>query len=154
MIADIEELNHDPSRDGFSYVMRPRMWQNLISRRADTIASGDQNGQFLFAVNREDITRGMPTSLNGYPIIRSTQVSTTRAKGSRTDLSYVLGGVWKHMLVGRIGVMEFAVATQGDTTFNQDQTKLRAIQFIDIGLRYENAFVLADNIDTNLPGSP
>lgn len=151
MIADIEEQNHDPNRDGGAFIMRPKMWQNIQHRRADTITSGDQNGQWLFAINRENIANGAASMLEGYPVYRSTQVSNTRSKGSASDLTYVAFGVWRHMLIGRIGILEFAMATQGDTTFNQDQTKLRAIQHVDVGLRYEDAFAWVDTVDMDLP---
>lgn len=151
MIAAVEELNHDVDGRGWGWVMRGKMWRNLTNRRAAAITAGDQDGNFLFAVNREDITKGVPGALEGYSVVKSSQVSNTRTKGSGTDLTYVLGGIPDEAIIARIGVLEFAVATQGDTTFNQDQTKLRAIEHMDFGLRHQDAWVYTDTIDIDLP---
>lgn len=152
MIADVEENNHDPERDGFTWVMRAKMWKNIRLRRAGSgYAADDGNGEWLFDVNRGDISNGAPERLEGYKVVKSSQVSAAREKGSSSDLTYVLGGIFKHLLIARAGVLEFATSTQGDTAFANDQTKLRAIQHVDCGLRHENAFVWCDNIDMDLP---
>lgn len=153
MITDLEELNYDPESDGFAFLMRSKMWSNIVDRRASAHTAGTYDGNYLFPVNRDDIGKGRPTMLRGFPVRRSSQVSNTRSKGSSSDLSYVLGGIWKHLLIGRIGVMEFAMSNSGDTNFANYQTSLRTVQFIDIAPRYENAFVLADTIDMDLPAA-
>jgi len=152
MIADLEEVNHDPERDGLNWCMRGKMWKNIRTRRTGSgYAADDGAGGWLFDVNRADISNGQATRLDGHPVVKSSQVSNTREKGSSSDLSYVLGGIFRHLFIARVGVLEFATATQGDTTFAQDQSKLRAIQHADIGLRYEDAFVIADKLDMDLP---
>jgi HK97 family phage major capsid protein len=151
MITDLEELNYDPEADGFAFLMRSKMWGNILDRRTSPHTAGTYDGEFLFPVNREDIAKGGGTMLRGFPVKRSSQVSNTRSKGASTDLTYVLAGIWKHLLIARIGVMEFAMSNSGDTNFATYQTSLRCVQFIDIAPRYENAFVLCDSIDMDLP---
>lgn len=151
MQVELEERNHDPEMDGGAYLMRSKMWGNIVERRSSAHTAGTFDGPFLFPTNRDDVSKGAAPRLRGYPVVRSSQVSNTRDKGSATDLSYVLFGIWKHLLIGRIGVMEFAQTNSSDTNFTQDLTSLRCIQFIDYGLRYEDAFVLCDDIDMDLP---
>lgn len=151
MLAEIEDDNHDPDMDGFTWVMRGRMWHNLVNRRTGVASAADRGGPWLFTVNREDIGRGAPAALQGHPVIRSNQVANDREKGASSDLTYILGGIFQHLIVGRVGVLEFAMSTQGDTVFKQDQSKLRAIQHVDTALRYEDAFVWCDDIDMDLP---
>lgn len=151
MQVELEERNHEPDQDGGAYLMRSKMWGNIVERRASAHTAGTFDGPFLFPTNRDDVAKGAAPRLRGYPVVKSSQVSNTRAKGSASDLSYILFGIWKHLLIGRIGVMEFAQSNSGDTNFATDQTSLRCIQFIDYGLRYEDAFVLCDSIDMDLP---
>lgn len=146
MIAEIEDNNHDPEADGFAFVMRPKSWSNLLNKRADAVSAADGKGMYLFAVNREDITQGKPNMLQGHPVIKSTQVPNNRTKGSGTDLVCIIGGIFRHWLIGRYGVMEFATTNSGDTPFANDQTWVRAIQHMDAAPRYEDAFVLCDDL--------
>lgn len=148
-IAEIEDDNHDSS--GLTWIMRYRMWQNILNRRAAAHTAGTYDGPFLFRANRDDIRNGLPMMWEGHPVVTSNQVSNTRVKASGTDLTYILGGVFEHLLIGRIGVLEFATTTSGDTAFANDQTWLRCIQHLDAAPRYEDAFVLIDDIDMDLP---
>lgn len=148
-LAEVEDQNHDTSN--WSWVMRYRMWTNLQNRRAAAASSGDGEGPWLFRTNRDDIRSGIAGSLSGHPVVTSNQVSDSRSKGSSSDLSYILGGVFEHFLIGRVGALEFATTTSGDTAFQNDQTWLRVIQHMDAAPRYEDAFVLVDDIDMDLP---
>lgn len=148
-IAEIEDDNHDSM--GLTWVMRSRMWTNILNRRAAAHEAATLDGPWLFAVNRNDITAGRPAMWDGHSVVHSNQISNTRTKGSGTDLTYLLGGVFEHFLIGRVGVLEFATTTSGDTAFVNDQTWLRVIQHMDAAPRYEDAFVLIDDIDMSLP---
>jgi len=148
LISDLEQQNHDPEADGLTFVMRPELHAQIMNRRASVYdgSSTSEVGQFLFRVNRDDISRGMPTMINGYPSLKSTQISKTRTKGSGTDLTYLLAGIFRHWIIARSGVAEFATTDSGDTAFTTDQTWMRMIQHVDVGPRYENAFVYIDDL--------
>lgn len=151
MITELEERNYDPEQDGGAFLMRSKMWSNIVERRAAAHTTGTFDGPYLFPTNRDDVAKGRPAMLRGFPVRKSSQVSNTREKGSSSDLTYLLFGIWKHFLIARIGVMEFAMSNSGDTDFQNYQTSLRCVQFMDCAPRYENAFVLVDTIDMDLP---
>ena len=153
MIAELTEVNHDPENEPtMGFVMRGKMWwDNLMQRRADAVSAGDKAGPFLFTVNNEDISAGRPSRLHGKRLIISNQINKTTSKGSSSDLSYVVAGIGRHNIIGRVGVAELARQVEGDTVFANNQTGLRLVQYVDIGHRYENAFVIADTIDMDLP---
>lgn len=152
MLSDLAELNHNIEDPSVGWVMRGKMWwDNILQRRAAAHTSGTYDGTWLFAANNEDIAEGKPARMHGKPVWMSTRVSNTRAKGSSSDLSYVLAGIWKHVIIGRVGVVEFATQVEGDTAFSTYQTGLRAVQHVDIGVDRETAFTLADKIDMDLP---
>lgn len=117
----------------------------LLSRRADALDSGDAAGLFLFQPMRS-ITDPPSLELYGTKVVRSSQVSNTRVKGSGTDLTYILLGYFPDWIVARLGVMEFLASGLGDTAIVNDQTYLRGIQHVDAGPRHAASFVLCDNL--------
>lgn len=145
MIAAVEESNAE--FEGF--IMRPKTLYKYYQLRFDAVAQGDAAGGFLFNLIRE-AGEGVEAMLGGYPVTKSTQVSQVRSKGTATNLTYILGGMWSDMLIGMFGAIEFAATTMGDTSFTNDQTWVRGILSADSQLRHEAAFVLVDNIDTTI----
>lgn len=151
MMSLLEEAEFDLEMDPATFLMRPKMFHNIIERRAAAASSGDGEGVYLFSMNRDGIDKGMPATIRGTRVVKGTQVSQTRTKGSGTDLTYILLGVFSNWVHGRAGVLEFAQTTTGDTAFQNDETWMRAIMHHDAGPLRENAFVLCDQIDMDLP---
>lgn len=145
-IAAVEESNAE--FEGF--VMRPKTLYKYYQLRAASVSAGDNAGPFLFNLIREAGDGVAKPLLAGYPVTKSTQVSQARAKGTETDLTYVIGGMWSDMLIGMFGAIEFATTAVGDTAFQYDQTWIRGILSADMAVRHEAGFVLMDNLDTRL----
>lgn len=145
MVNKVEEDNIDIEADGFTWAMRSGLHWDIMNRRT-TPYSGGTNGQWLFTVNRDDVAKGMPMHLLGAPVIKSNQVPNNRVKGSGLVGSCLIGGAFKHWLIGRVGVLEFSVTDKGDTSFVADQTWMKCIQYVDAAPRYEEAFVYCDNL--------
>ena len=152
MIVDVQDRNYDVDTDGWAWIMRAPMWEELSTRRAVMYSGGAETGPYLFPTQAADLSKGINyDTLRGWPVIKSGQISNTLTKGSGTTLSYVVGGVWRNCLRGRVGVIEFAMATQGDSLFPNYLSQLRAIDFVDFLYRYETCFSIADQIDMTLP---
>ncbi len=145
MIAAVEESNAEFE----AFVMRPKTLYKYYQLRADAVAQGDAQGAFLFNLIRE-AKDGLEAMLAGFPVIKSTQVSQNQTKGTATNLTYVVGGMWSDLLIGMFGAIEFAATTLGDTSFVNDQTWIRGILSADVAVRHEAAFVLLQNLDTTL----
>lgn len=145
MIAIVEEANAEFE----GWIMRPKTLYKYYQLRADAVAQGDARGVFLFNLIRE-AGAGTPPLLGDYPVTKSTQVSQVRSKGSSSNLTYILGGMWSDALIGMFGAIEFASTAVGDTSFTQDQTWVRGILSADFNVRHEAAFSLMDNLDTTL----
>lgn len=145
MIAAVEEANAEYE----AFVMRPKTLYKYYQLRADAVSQGDSSGAYLFNMIRE-AQDGTPATIAGYPVVKSTQVSQTQTKGTASNLTYVVGGMWSDLLIGMFGAIEFAATTQGDTAFANDQTWVRGILSADIQARHEAAFVLLSNLDTTL----
>lgn len=145
-IAAVEESNAE--FEGF--VMRPKTLYKYYQLRSAAVSAGDNAGPFLFNLIREAGDGVAVPLLAGYPVTKSTQVSQARIKGSATDLTYVVGGMWSDMLIGMFGAIEFATTAVGDTAFQYDQTWIRGILSADMAVRHEAAFVMMDNLNTTL----
>ncbi|HMW75366.1 MAG TPA: tetratricopeptide repeat protein, partial [Saprospiraceae bacterium] len=69
------------------------------------ISANDQKGAFLFHPSRNPAD-APPTELYGTKVVRSSQISNTRTKGSATNLTYIVLGFFPDWIVARLGVME------------------------------------------------
>ena len=127
-----------------AWVMRKSMFAALMKRRADAVSAADGKGAFLF--RNTEATSGPPAELYGTKVVRSSQVSATRTKGSGTTLTYILQGYFPDWVVARMGVMEFLASGLGDTALQNDMTFLRGIQHIAAGPRQQASFVLCDQL--------
>jgi HK97 family phage major capsid protein len=128
-----------------AWVMRKSLFAALMNRRADAVSAADGKGAFLFRDNRS-VSTSRPSELYGTPVVRSSQVSGTRTKGSGNTLTYILLGYFPDWIVARLGVMEFLASGHGDTALTNDMTFLRGIQHIDAGPRNPASFVLCDQL--------
>lgn len=145
MIAAVEESNAEME----AFIMRPKLLYKYYQLRADSVTQGDAAGPYLFNLIRE-AGAGTPPTLAGYPVVKSTQVSQVRAKGTSSSLTYVLAGMFSDVLIGMFGAIEFAASTQASTAFERDQTWVRGILSADINVRHAAAFSFLDNLDNTI----
>lgn len=141
MIAAVEESNAEFE----GWVMRPKTLYRYYQLRADAVAQGDSAGPYLFNLIRE-AGDGVAAMLGGYPVTKSTQVSQNQTKGSASNLTYIVGGMWSDFLIGMFGAIEFAATTLGDNSFSSDQTWIRGILSADCAARHQAAFALMSNL--------
>jgi HK97 family phage major capsid protein len=128
-----------------AWLMRRSFFGTLMNRRADAVSAADSKGPFLFHPSRS-AADAPPSELYGTRVVRSAQVSATRAKGAASNLTYVVLGYFPDWIVARAGVMEFLASGLGDTALQYDQTWLRGIQHLDAGPRHAASFVLCDQL--------
>lgn len=147
MIAKVEEKNATFR----AFIMRPLLWASIAAKRADAVAADDGQGPFLFNVFREvgmdmSVERLKVGNLSGYPAFKTTQLSTARAKGASSDLTYVIAGDFQDYLIAMSGAIEFALSREGDTPFVNDQTWFKGVTYYDGAPRHENSFIKCDQL--------
>lgn len=140
MMGLIEDRNFEFKK----WIFRPTMANNVLGYRADAAAPADAAGGFVQGLMRAFGDRMPNDTWCGYPVVKSAVVRNNRTKASGTGLTEVFGGQWEHMLNGMYGAVEFASSNQTGSTFQQDQTAIRALVHTDFVLRYEGAFVWYD----------
>lgn len=146
MLATLENSNA-PVDSGVFFAMRPRLFNRVTHRRADAVSAADAAGAFLFDVARGQ--GGFPDRISGVPTYRSTNIPNTRAKGSGTNLTLMLGGVPSEWLVGMAGVMEIDMSNSDDVNFRKGIVTMRATQWADAGPWHEESFAFFDTLLEN-----
>lgn len=126
------------------WIVRPELFFALYKRRGGT-GAGSNTGPFLFDMMRA-FGQGVAAVIAGYAATLTPQVSVARTKGNASNLTYLAGGQWSDFLIGLFGAIEFSATAQGDTSFANDQTWIKAILSHDGGPRHPGAFAVADQL--------
>ena len=104
----------------------------------------DQVGNFIFA---EEMNEN--GTLVGYPYKTTNLLETASGKSS------IVFGNWNDLIIGEQGALEIETSREGTWTdesgnlvsaFENDQTLIRAIDHVDIGLRHDESFAVATKV--------
>ena len=79
--------------------------------------------------------------VNGYRAMASNQLSKTLTSGTFSDCHGGIFGVWSEVLIGEWGGM--AITVDPYTLAGQDEVRIIAREFFDIGVRHGAAFTKA-----------
>ena len=136
LIADMAEANA-PIDNGVAIIVRPGLW-TAVTKRKDSL------GRYVF----DDASRGVgqAPSIDGYPVIRATNVPNNRAKGSATDLTMILAIVPSEILFGMAGVIDMAQTNSDSTDFAKRIIALRCTTFCDLAVRHAVSVGLLDDL--------
>lgn len=126
------------SMPNFIWAFPGQLWAKIYGMKTAT-------GNYIY---RDEMKNGM---LLGCPfkIMNSVKVGT-----DANALTQIFLGDWKQFLIGKAAELQIAVSTDASYTsggklvsaFENDLTLMRAILREDFGVRYEDAFVFADNV--------
>lgn len=104
----------------------------------------DSVGGFIFA---EEMNK--QRTLAGYPYRTTNLIDTVEGK---TKIAF---GNWNDLIIGEQGALEIETSREGSWTdeagnlvsaFENDQTLIRAIDNVDVGLRHDESFVVATGV--------
>lgn len=130
-------LKNNVYADGLGFTFNTSVEQFLKSMR-------DNVGGFIFA--KEMNENG---TLVGYPYRTTNLIETV---GGKTQMIF---GNWNDLVIGEQGALEIETSREGSWTddagnlvsaFENDQTLIRAIDNVDIGLRHDESFAVASKI--------
>lgn len=128
------------------FITSPSLYYALLKRRSGAGNATDNGGLFVFSPFRNLGDRMDNKNINGFKCTVSNQVGLNRVQGSATNLTYLLGGQFSDVMLAMFGALEFAIATQGDTAFANDQTVIRGIMICDSGVRHPGALAWCDKL--------
>jgi HK97 family phage major capsid protein len=86
--------------------------------------------------------------LIGYDFSTSNQIPINLTKGNGTDLSEVYFGNWQELIIAQWGGIEIMASSETSDAFQKNQTWVRVIQEVDIGLRHPESFCLCSDAET------
>ena len=87
------------------------------------------------------------TSLMGYPLMVTNQVSSALTKGSGSNLSAMILGNWSDLIIGEWGVLEILPNPFG-SGYTKGSVDIRVMQTLDIAVRYAQSFAAITDIVT------
>ena len=120
-----------------AWVMRPITFAAAAAYRADSVTAGDRAGPKVDILRR--FNEAMPTMWGQRKVIRSTNILGTGTKGTGTGLGDVFYAIWKYMLIGTYGAVNFREGVVNDNLLRGLKT-VTATMYGDIALRHPGAF--------------
>jgi len=99
-------------------------------------------GEYLFKEPIRDLPSAVG-SVNGYNLARSNQVPKNLTKGTGTNLSAALFGVWEELIIGEWGALNVQVDPY---TAGIGNIKISVLQFVDLGVRHAQSFAAITDI--------
>jgi HK97 family phage major capsid protein len=147
---DMEALleDDDALEGALGYIMHPRV-KNLIRKlKVDSYASQTTNQGYHYP---PIMSNAKLEEALGFGFKTTTQIPTNLAKGGSTALSEVYFGNWNELFIGQWGGMELKVSDETSDAFEKNQTWIRVIQEVDMGLRHVESFALVSDAATTDP---
>lgn len=91
----------------------------------------DGTGNYIYTAG--DVTKGLPDTLFGLPVFKTTQIPTTLTFGvSGATCSFIVLGNWPEFCIGqKAGGIEVTTSTEAGTAFQNDETWFRATLRVD-----------------------
>jgi HK97 family phage major capsid protein len=115
--------------------------------RTTPLQSSGQEGNFIWHhISEEMIKAGYDSSVLGmalgYLFATTENIPSNFEKGTSDNLSGLIFGNWKDVLVGQWGVLEILSNPYGASDFASGSVSVRALQSVDLGIRNPEAFVI------------
>lgn len=140
--------NADALAGTLGWIMKTTVRQKIASLK-------DTNGRRLFFGGDDPqgpTLRGIPQGapMLGYPTFATTQLPGNLTKGSGTNLCELFFGNWADMLLGYWGALRIDATGQTTNAFLNDQTWVRIIWEVDMGVRHEESFSYSNDVIVTL----
>lgn len=140
----ITELEIDNALRGkLAFVTHPLVIKKLKKYKVPQY-SGDTGGMPIVLPMTDQNLR----DLLGYDFKTTTQLPTNLTKGSSSDCTEVYFGNWQELIIAVWGGLEIQASTETYDAFQKNQTWIRAIQDVDIGVRHAESFCLCSDAKT------
>lgn len=141
MEGTLEDAN--ALKGALGFIMHGKVKRKLKSEKTLQF-SGDTKGAYIM----------LPMSDNklkeylGYNFGISSQMPTNLTKGSGTSLAEVIFGNFRDLIIAEWGSFEIAASSETSDAFERNQTHIRIIQHVDIGIRHPESFCLINDAAT------
>lgn len=141
MVTELEVDNALKGKLGF--VTHPLIIKKLKKYKVPQY-SGDTGGMPIVLPMTDQNLK----DLLGYNFKTTTQIPTNLTKGTSNDCSEVYFGNWQELIIAVWGGLEIQASNETYDAFQKNQTWIRAIQDVDIGVRHPESFCLCNDAKT------
>lgn len=141
MEGKLEDANALRGKLGFA-------WHGKVKRHLKKTKvpqySGDTAGMYVML----PMSDALLADTIGYAFKTSTQIPTNLTKAGGSNLSEVYFGNWQELLIGQWGGLEILASQETSDAFEKNQTWVRIIQEVDMGVRHSESFCLCSDAKT------
>ena len=141
MIDELDVDNALKGKLGFAFHAKVK---GKMKRERIPQFSGDGKGAFVMM----PMTDAVLKERMGYAFETTNQIPTNLTKGSGTSLSEVYFGNWEELLIANWGAMQIMASQETSDAFEKNQTWVRILQDVDIGVRHAQSFCLVNDANT------
>ena len=141
MIDELDMDNALKGKLGFAFHSKVK---GKMKRERIPQFSGDGKGGYVMLPMTDPVLK----ERLGYSFETSNQIPTNLTKGSGTSLSEVYFGNWEELLIGQWGAMQIMASQETSDAFEKNQTWVRILQDVDIGVRHAQSFCLVSDANT------
>jgi HK97 family phage major capsid protein len=121
----------DVDEDGWAYLTNPKVMAVLKKLKTST-------GEYLWTAAMNGDRSAAPGRINGYGIASTTQVASTLTKGSGSNLSAVIFGNWRDLVIGMWSGVDIVV--DPFTYSNVGRVRISGFLSADISVRHASSF--------------
>lgn len=115
------------------WALHPSLFTQIMTLKSENASAGTAN----LEVTRHAITEGAPTSILGYPYKLTTSFTAT------TDANSAIFANWDDLLVFTWGGIRLLQSNVTADAVEKDQTHIRALARMDVGVRHPESFCVA-----------
>ena len=141
MIDELDIDNALKGKLGFAFHAKVK---GKMKRERIPQFSGDGKGAYVMM----PMTDAVLKERLGYAFETTNQIPTNLTKGSGTNLSEVYFGNWEELLIANWGAMQIMASQETSDAFEKNQTWVRILQDVDIGVRHAQSFCLVSDANT------
>jgi HK97 family phage major capsid protein len=140
--TDMEyELSVDNALRGkLGFVFHPAIRRRLKKLKIAQF-SGDLSGEYILA----PFSDAQLEAYLGYRFGMTTQIPVNLVKGTSTNCTELFFANWAELLIGQWAGFQILASDQAGTAFAANQTWIRIIADVDIGLRHTESFCLCSD---------
>lgn len=148
-VSSMEGLLEDENalRGNLGFAWHGKVKRQLKRQKYDTYTSQTTNQPYIAGLPMSDAK--LKDAL-GYNFATSSQVPTDGIKGTSTGgtLSSVIFANWVELLIAQWGGMEIFASSETSDAFQKNQTWVRILQEVDMGLRHPESFAICADAET------
>jgi len=126
-------------RGSLGFVFHPKI-QRVLKKQRNPYFSGDTGGEYPFL----PLTDKLIAEIIGYPFATTTELPTNLVAGGSSNCTEIYFGNWLELLIGQWAGFEILASNVAGTAFAFDQTWIRCLMSVDIGLRHSESFCLCN----------